>query len=75
MTRMTPSELHAVQMIGEELRAIRQVLELLIAPPQEPPSTQELTCPHPEDQRINFGMTNGEPDWECRLCHQRSIVP
>jgi ribosomal protein L37AE/L43A len=30
------------------------------------------TCTHPEDQRISFGVTNGQADWQCRICRFRT---
>ena len=31
-------------------------------------------CQHPIEDRIDFGVTNGQPDWECGVCHARSLV-
>ncbi len=52
------------------LDRIATALEILALPEsQEPPET---TCPHPPEERIDFGMTNGQPDWTCKLCGYRS---
>lgn len=49
-------------------------LELAPAPAPEPTPAPEETpgCPHPPDQRASFGMTNGQEEWECRLCQYRT---
>ena len=70
---MTARELAAVKKIGRELQKIRLVLEALV-PEQEPEHPASTDCPHPEDQRIDFGMTNGRPDWQCRLCDFRTAT-
>ena len=70
---MTERELAAVEKVGNELQKIRQVLEALV-PEQEPEQPESTECPHPEDQRIDFGMTNGLPDWQCRLCNFRTVT-
>ena len=31
-------------------------------------------CTHPEDDRIDFGVTRGQADWQCRRCGFRSIT-
>lgn len=49
---------------------IATALELLVAPPQ----TEEGPCEHPADQRWDFGITDGRPDWQCRLCNYHSVT-
>lgn len=56
--------------IWEELRRIANALEILTEPQTAEPETP--TCPHPEDQRISFGVTNGQADWQCRMCRFRT---
>jgi hypothetical protein len=56
--------------IWNELRRIANSLEALTEPPTAEPETP--TCPHPEDQRISFGVTNGQADWQCRICQFRT---
>lgn len=64
------AELRAVLgRIADELRGIRVCLELITAPESEPEPTN---CLHPVEARIDFGMTNGLPDWQCRLCQYRT---
>ena len=71
---MTDADVIAVlTRIADELAGIRMLLEVIAAPEPEPKA--EPGCPHPEDERVSFGMTNGLPDWECRLCQFRSIPP
>lgn len=59
--------------IVAELKLIRLALERL-AP--EPPKESDAPepCTHPEESRIDFGVTLGVPDWQCRLCGFRTVV-
>ena len=34
--------------------------------------SESIGCDHPMDQRIDFGLTNGQLDWECKVCHWRT---
>lgn len=52
------------------LERIAAALELATAVPSEPEST---ACLHPADQRIDFGVTNGVEDWQCRACGFRTV--
>lgn len=57
--------------IWHELKRIADALEAFLPEPETPePETPE--CPHPKESRIDFGATNGMPDWECRLCGFRT---
>lgn len=50
-----------------------QMLQLELAAPALPPETPETPpgCPHPPEQKVSFGMTNGVEEWECRQCQTR----
>ena len=53
--------------------ALEQIVVLLaaLAPEAEPEPTPQ-DCVHPMEARADFGMTNGLPEWECRICGYRS---
>lgn len=53
------------------LERIADALATLTIPPSEP-SGQE--CPHPIEQRIDFGVTGGVEDWQCRACGYRTTA-
>ena len=55
------------------LERIAAVLERVTAEP--PADDQPSGCPHPADQRIDFGVTAGQPDWQCRSCGFRTVPP
>ncbi len=57
------------QSIAQHLDRIATVLEQTLRPSE--PSTP-APCPHPMEARIDFGTTNGQPDFQCRLCGFRS---
>jgi hypothetical protein len=66
--------------LRQELRGIRLVLERIataldtLAIPQEPALIwPKGECPHPQESRIDFGVTNGHPDWQCKVCGYQSI--
>jgi hypothetical protein len=52
------------------LERIATTLEALLPPEQPEPETP--TCLHPMDCRIDFGTTNGQPDWMCTVCKYRT---
>lgn len=60
-----------IQAIVAELREMRATLERVFAPVEEPAPDDEI-CMHPDDQRVNFGITNGQPDFLCRVCKYRA---
>lgn len=63
----------SLERIADELTAIRSLLELLVmAQEPEPPAPAPTECQHPEESRADFGMTNGLPEWECRICGYRT---
>lgn len=59
-----------VQAVVGELRAMRAVLEKFV--PLDEPESVEMTCPHPLESRIDFGMTDGAPDFHCKDCGYRA---
>ena len=65
--------------VGEvcrQLTRIGDLLELLVGHLLAPETDQAAdACQHPPDDRIALGMTDGMPEWECRICryhHQPS---
>jgi hypothetical protein len=61
--------------IWEQLKRIADTLERLAPPETAPDSDPEPeTCPHPPELRISFGMTNGQPDWQCQACGYRTVT-
>jgi hypothetical protein len=56
--------------IASALERIADRLELLTAEPsvEPPPTSEEMPCLHPEDQRLALGATNG---WVCTACQYR----
>ena len=40
--------------------------------PDDEPATDQQ-CPHPPESRIPFGVTKGQPDWQCRDCGYRTV--
>lgn len=70
---MTAEELD--RMLGPialSLHRIAEAMERLSPPTPEPRPELTTACLHPLDSRTDFGMTNGEPDWQCRICQFRS---
>lgn len=53
------------------LERIATALEALIPPEPDPPSV--APCLHPQESRVDFGTTEGQADWQCRICDYRSI--
>lgn len=67
---LTAAEFDAgVTRIVAQLTRIADVLEVLVAPPQDEPPGE---CQHPVESRIDFGETDGIPDFHCRDCGFRS---
>lgn len=69
----------ALTRIAEALERLvtlqEQMLQLeLQAQTPDPPTQEPPACPHPEDQRVSFGRTNGVEDWQCRLCGYRTVT-
>jgi hypothetical protein len=73
---VTREELTQVlQPIVIELRHGRIALEALVEAFAVPaPEPVRLVCDHPPEERLDFGITNGAPDWQCRLCGYRSLI-
>lgn len=61
-----------VRLIGA-LERIALANELMVAPTQTQEPEGPLPCDHPVDLRIDFGVTDGQPDWQCGVCKFRSI--
>lgn len=51
--------------IANELTLIRLLLEQALSQAPEPEQTEPPICPHPVDQRLALGNTNG---WQCQTC-------
>lgn len=56
------------------LERIALALEALTVAPEETPAPVDTGCAHPEDQRISFGVTDGQPDWQCGACGYRTVA-
>lgn len=82
---MTPHEQQAmtrairdglVDVVGE-LRELRHVIAewiaIDLASQAGPPPEVDALCVHPEEARVDFGTTKGQPHWSCRLCGFQSI--
>lgn len=58
--------------------ALERLVDLglvLLEPDVEPaPAAGPVPCGHPEAARIDFGITDGVPDWQCRTCGFRSVT-
>jgi hypothetical protein len=63
-----------VERAVKALERIADVLERAIEPPPAP-ADEPGGCEHPAEARIDFGITNGEPDWQCRACGFRTVPP
>lgn len=58
-----------LERIATALERIAELMELLtVEPTAEPPTPEEIPCPHPQDQRLALGATNG---WICQGCQHR----
>lgn len=63
-----------LQPVVEQLGRIATALEALVPVPEdEPARTVSPPCPHPLELRIDFGITAGQPDWQCGACGHRSV--
>lgn len=55
-------------------QVLDRIATALETPPAEPPSQtppEMPACLHPPESRIDLGLTNGQPDWQCRVCRFR----
>ena len=50
---------------GETLHRLARVLDRLV-PADE--ATATGVCSHPTEARVDFGVTDGRPDWLCGHC-------
>lgn len=67
---MTKDERECLNDIRRQLTRIADALVLLVVEALGPPETEAPTvsasaCQHPPELRIDFGTTNGKPDWQC----------
>ena len=51
--------------------ALETQVALMVPPVPEP---VPVTCPHAEEDRADFGLTDGLPDGECRRCGFRPLA-
>jgi len=61
--------------IAAALERIAAALEVVVAGTLPPASeTEPVGCAHPDEARVNFGLTDGNPDWLCQACGYRSVL-
>lgn len=60
--------------IACQLKRIADALELFLAPEPLIPEPETTGCPHPPEQRVSLGTTNGQEEWACRLCRFRTPI-
>lgn len=65
--------LQALERTALATERIADVLELLVDVEMPAAAAEAPTCPHPDDQRVSLGMTQGRPDWTCRACGYHSL--
>jgi hypothetical protein len=68
---MNGDELDIVRLLKRIAVALEQQVALMQPPAPEPP--MPVDCQHPDDQRADFGITDGREDWLCRVCGKRSL--
>lgn len=54
--------------IADALERIANAMALACAMPHV-----ATRCLHPENSRVDFGITNGHADWQCGLCKFRTV--
>ncbi len=59
---------------ADALERIAKVFELMTAEVTAVPDAP-AKCLHPLEDRLDFGVTNGLPDWQCKRCQFRSVTP
>lgn len=70
---MTKSDLvAALAPVTKELHRIATILESFVP---ETETQEETPCLHPMETRADFGTTDGQEDWLCRVCGYRSRTP
>lgn len=62
-----------IERIAAALERIATALELVVGSFVEVEPDQVPECQHPPDNRLDFGVTQGQADWQCSLCGHRSI--
>lgn len=60
--------------IADALERIAVALERF-EPADDTPAPTTGECEHPIEARIDFGVTNGQPDWQCGRCGFRTAAP
>lgn len=65
--------LAALRGIRDELAGIRAQLERFEPEPEPAEDAPPPECQHPDDQRMDFGTTDGQPDWLCKVCGFRTV--
>lgn len=69
---LAQAQLEAQLLTARQLERIATALEDAMTPPVAPPAPVE--CEHPAEARIDFGITDGVEDWQCRLCGYRTTA-
>ena len=73
MTPITRTDLvDALRPATLALLRIASAIEALIPEPEPETTPAPEPCQHPVGSRLDFGLTNGLPDWQCRICGYRT---
>lgn len=73
MTDDTTAVVKALDRVSDELRGVRLAIEACGAPAAGESDPMPVACAHPDDRRIDFGVTNGIDDFQCEACGFRSV--
>lgn len=52
---------------------LSQIRDLLAGAADQTEDEAFTECPHPDDQRVALGFTNGSPHWVCKVCRFESV--
>lgn len=63
------------ELLGRAVVALERIADLLAQAVVEPVAPPATGCTHPAETRIDFGLTGGVEDWQCRLCGYRTVPP
>lgn len=71
---MQPELARTLERIATSLERMAAALEVGVASslPDDDPSWEG--CPHPDEARVSFGVTNGQVDWQCNACGFRTVT-